>query len=234
MEFNMTVLLTKLNQYYDSTLTRDELGSWARKAYYEILRGDFIVIDKIVIYRFLRTISTIHIVANDAKDEYPCSEEDVSAIHEILRGSKNAAHTLNIKLPTQIYDMFGDNINLDKSKLNTLIDIRECISEYLENKSISLDKREKLFLFSNQDFGSNRTLLDLLECHIVSILSDCIDYEEETLDFERSIGIFVGRKEINENLCLSLLKLLDCAIGNTSFIICITYDKGKSNISIST
>jgi len=96
MDVNRIVLRKKLNQYFEGAITKEELGSWANKSYYELLRGDFVVIDKLAIFNFLKTVSRFHIVPNDIKDEFPCSENDICDIRDILNGKKNITYTMSI------------------------------------------------------------------------------------------------------------------------------------------
>ena len=230
MDVNRIVLRKKLNQYFEGAITKEELGSWANKSYYELLRGDFVVIDKLAIYNFLKTVSRFHIVPNDIKDEFPCSENDICDIRDILNGEKNITYTMSIKIPEKIYDIFSDNSNLDKTKLKILVYFRDCISEYLENGELSQDKMRDLIAYSEQKSHNLYTLMDILSSYIVSILSDGIDSEELHIDF-RNKGICVGCRENERDIGLDLLQLFDCATGQKSFRICITYNNGKPDIS---
>jgi len=77
---DVEILKEMLNGYYSGNKSKQELGEWANREYYNLLCGEFIMISKLEIYKFLRTIASFHIEPNDIKDEYPCSEENVRYI----------------------------------------------------------------------------------------------------------------------------------------------------------
>lgn len=98
MKINKEVLLEKINLYRLKKISRNELGKWAREAYYDLMKGEYIEIEKISIYHFLREISSFHMEANDITGEYPCSEERVFEIGEILAGRKSTQYTFYAKI----------------------------------------------------------------------------------------------------------------------------------------
>lgn len=80
MVINTEVLKQKINLYCNKEIEKEDLGLWAMEAYYALMRGEYIDIEKLKIYHFLRTISTFHMRPNDITGEYPCTENDVLEI----------------------------------------------------------------------------------------------------------------------------------------------------------
>ncbi len=73
------------------------------EAYYALMKGEYIEIEKLQIYHFLRKISTFHMTPDNLVDECPCSEEEVLEIKEILCGKKDISFTFNVKIFRNIY-----------------------------------------------------------------------------------------------------------------------------------
>ena len=48
MKFDVHELQAKLDYYFTGKLSKRELGEWANKAYYDILKGGYIEIEKFV------------------------------------------------------------------------------------------------------------------------------------------------------------------------------------------
>ena len=61
MQINLKILKQKIDEYYNKTISKDDLGKWASKGYYALMKGEYIEIEKLEIYHFVRTISTFHI-----------------------------------------------------------------------------------------------------------------------------------------------------------------------------
>ena len=68
MEFGLFEFSDQLNKYFRGELTKNELGMWGEKAFYDLLKGGYIENKKIVLYPFLKTVSKFHIEENDAED----------------------------------------------------------------------------------------------------------------------------------------------------------------------
>lgn len=227
MLINSKQLKQKIEQYCNKAITKDELGLWSMQAYYELMKGEYIEIDKLQIYHFLRTISTFHQKPNDIADEYPCTEEEVINIKEILCGKKDIYYTFNIKIFKNIYqNEIYTNRWIKFEKLKKHIDeislgkiAPSIINEWIE--------------YINQNVDEIQTLIDLLECHIKGMISENLDTEEKIIDFRQSVGIYAGGININkENFIPNLKKLLACIMGNTFFRVSVVYKKGIPYLSL--
>lgn len=89
MEFGLFEFSDQLNKYFRGELTKNELGMWGEKAFYDLLKGGYIENKKIVLYPFLKTVSKFHIEENDAEDIYPSTEDDLKYIQAIFDGGKS-------------------------------------------------------------------------------------------------------------------------------------------------
>ena len=59
MEYDAKILLQRIDDYFTGIISKTDLGKWANKAYYDILKGGYVENEKIVIYPFVKVISTL-------------------------------------------------------------------------------------------------------------------------------------------------------------------------------
>ena len=224
MEINKEILQGKIDLYRSKKLTRNELGRWAKEAYYYLMKGEYIEIEKISLYHFLREISTFHIEPNDIADEYPCPEERVLEIGEILDGRKNIQYTFFAKISKFVlqnsyrtrYDYFKEMYRM------------VCI---LDSEEISPDMLRFFKEYVDQDTNEMQTLIDLFEVHIRTILTENIDFEDGMIDYRSGFWIYAADVARDKSAFITdLKKLLECILGERGFRISILYNKGRSNI----
>lgn len=227
MFVNSKILLHKLDQYYSKAITKQELGSWSKQAYYELMKSEYIEIEKLMIYHFLRKISTVHIIPDDLADEYPCSEEEMYNIREILYGRKDLNYTFNIKIFRNIYKAERYSFRLEEFKK-----LKEVMND-ISQGAVQKFQTELLIKYAAQEPDEIISLIDLLECHIKGIINENIDFEDNTLDFRQSVGVYVGGSSINrENFIPNIKKLLDCVMGDMYFRVSVLYRKGAPYLSL--
>jgi hypothetical protein len=65
MEFELDDIKKKIDDYFLGNLSKEELGEWAKKEYYDLLKGEFLELKKIIGYPFLKVISKFHIKEDD-------------------------------------------------------------------------------------------------------------------------------------------------------------------------
>ena len=158
MQINLKILKQKIDEYYNKTISKDDLGKWASKGYYALMKGEYIEIEKLEIYHFVRTISTFHIKPNDKKDEFPCSED--------------ICYTFNVRIYQNLY--LEGNYAV---KLKEFRSLKEIIN------SVSLEQVSSSQINFLIDYGYNYeppkvlTLIDLLEQNIKDIIIENIDSE---------------------------------------------------------
>lgn len=227
MVINSGVLEQKINQYFDNKINKDNLGLWAMEAYYALMKGEYIDIDKLPLYHFLRKLSTFHIVPDDMADEYPCSEKEVLEIRDVLCGKKDIHYTFNIKIYKNIYQKEPYRWKMDGlQRLRELID-KICVND------VSSAIMYQLMNYVNQETGEIHTLIDLFEMNIKDMIAENIDFDEEILDFRQSVGIYTGGSEANKKVFVPDLKrVLECVMGEKQFRISVIYKKGLPYLSM--
>ena len=104
MEYDVNELKIKVDEYFLGRLTKENLGKWAEKAYYELLKGGYVEKKKVVLYPFLKIISKFHNESNDIEDVYPCTEEEVKDIQQILHGNLEFDYQIEMAIPLHIYN----------------------------------------------------------------------------------------------------------------------------------
>ncbi len=227
MLVNSKILEQKIDQYYNKIISKHDLGLWSMEAYYALMKGEYIEIEKLQIYHFLRKISTFHIKPNNLTDEYPCSDEEVLEIKEILCGRKDIYFTFNIKIFKNIYSS-----EIYKSKLDDFKRLKKVINE-ISMDYISQSQVKILTQYANRKLDGIKSLVELFEYHIKGIIAENIDFEEEVLDYRQSVGIYVGGSSINQiNFIPNLNKLLECVMGDLFFRVSIVYKRGVPNLSL--
>ena len=92
-----------LNSYYEGKTTKEELSLWAKKIYYGMLLGDSIIIEKLLIYNFVRIISRFDMVPNDAKDDHPSTEEEIQEVSDVLNGKRRLSFGYSFKIQRQSF-----------------------------------------------------------------------------------------------------------------------------------
>ena len=224
---NTKILEQKISQYDNGELTRKELGLCAMRAYYSLMRGEYVELEKLMVYHFLKTISTFHVVPDDLADEYPCSEEEVKDIMEILRGKKDLCYTFNIRIYENLYKK-----EPYKSKWEIFKQLRKDIEETNKDRISPLVINE-LADYAKQSVDEICTLVDLLECHIKGIIMENINLKEGIVDFRQSVGIYVAGTMVNrENFIPNLKKLFSCIMGETYFRVSVVYKRGEPHLSL--
>ena len=147
MEFDYKELKNKINLYFYGNISKKELGEWSKVAYYDVLRGNYIVLNKISIYPFIKKISTFHINNNDIKDEFCCLDEEVRDIQKILNGERNDSYIINMRIPLNIYYMFPENKFLNKEKRAQYVELKNILCKLLENNNLSKSDINKCIKF---------------------------------------------------------------------------------------
>lgn len=222
MEYNIKKLRKKLKSYFSGELSKQNLGKWADRAYYDLLKGGYIECKKIIIYPFLKTIATFHIKENDKMDIFPCSEKEVKKILDILCGKINFDFIVQISIPIQVYSMFKDQKYLDKERYYLFFNLRNLIIQY---DKIQIKNDLKIQIKKVMHLKCQKgTLLGILESRICQYLK--LLFGKETI-----YKLYV-QKSNNNVLYEKLISYLDCYIGNRTFYLFVTFINGKADYFI--
>ena len=106
MNEDIYIIKDKIKKYSTGSIDKNELGKWAKEEYYNILCGDFIIVSKLEIFKFLKTLSNINIEVNDMLDEYPTTEEEFLFITQVLSGEKNLSYAGEVRIHKNVYRRF--------------------------------------------------------------------------------------------------------------------------------
>jgi len=219
----------QLNDYFNGKQTKEELGSWAKREYYKILTGDCCIIEMLAVYKYLKIISSFHLEVNDIKDEYPCSEDNVHDIKEIISGNKSDVLFGDIKIQRVFYKKYST-----EDKLEGFEKLKDIMLRIRAQKSLNLkeqDHLKKIMEFKTDDVI---TIIDLIELNIINALKK-LNAKQSNLMFNQDFSLYRGHEvETEKIICDDLIRLLNCALGKSSLKVCISFQFGNAMVLIST
>ena len=225
MKFDVHELQAKLDYYFTGKLSKRELGEWANKAYYDILKGGYIEIEKVTIYPLLKILSTFHLEADKRNDIYPCTEEKVKKIQEIVNGKIDIDFDIEMSVPVQVYNMFKGKLYYDKERREIFIKLRSIIASVLEQEGIINEEMVKqLEIIRRMDY-QNQTVQGILEKYIFSMGRILLENSKERYK--------LYAKKSDENAIMKkMLDYLDSYIENNNFHLIVSFKKGVPDIFI--
>lgn len=226
----MEELREKIDDYFVGKLSKKELGQWAGKAYFDLLKGGYVETEKIVIYPFLKNISTFHLEENDIEDVFPCSEESIKEIQDIVCGKTNWCFDVEISLPIQVYTMFKNKPCFNVERRNIFLEIQDAVIQYSKQKC----KFENLVTICVNKLGNMKcpenTVQELLEERIFKLMEILYDGGDADAKRKTSFQLFPLKSGYGIHLKDKLLEYLDSYIGNRSFHLIISYKNGAPDI----
>ena len=83
--------------------------------------------------------------ADERNDLYPCTEEKVKKIQEIVDGKMDIDFDMEMSLPAQVYNMFPDKSYYDKERREVFVKLWDVIACILEQGGIIDEKTGKQF-----------------------------------------------------------------------------------------
>lgn len=231
MEFSTNELMEKIDSYFAGVTPKTDLGNWASKAYYDLLKGGYIENKKIVIYPFLKVISTFHLKENDKKDEYPCTEENVKIVQNILHGKIDFDFNIEMSIPIQTYTMFKENSFFDEERRDTFLEFREALVCCFEQGGAFGNEMERHLERVMHLEHQNKTVLGLLEEHIFKCLRVLFKIDSVEIGGQKNLKLYAKKTETNI-IVKSLLDYLDCYVGNKNFQLLISFKNGVPSILV--
>lgn len=226
----MKELREKIDDYFVGKLSKKELGQWAGRAYNDLLKGGYVETEKIVLYPFLKNMSTFHLKENDIEDVFPCTEESIKEIQDIVCGKTNWCFDVEISIPIQVYTMFKDNPCFNMERRNTFIKIQDAVIQYSKQKC----KFENLETIYVKRLGNikcpENTVQELLEERIFKLMEILYDDGIEDAKRKTSFKLFPLKSGYSSNIEDKLLEYLDSYIGNKSFHLIVSYKNGAPDI----
>lgn len=228
MDFEITDIKKKIDNYFLGNLSKEELGDWAKIAYYDLLKGEYLEIKKIVVYPFLKMISTFHIHEDEVRDIFPCSIDEIKFIRDVLNGKHNEAYSIEIGIPWSIN---GDELGLDKRKKSQYIKLIGIFNRYLNKQTFTEEDYEECINAFNMSADKPGTIQFILENYIRSFLKNNIDWEEQSLDFHQGYGLYLRKRKTENDILKKVVAYLDCYIGERNFGVDILFISGEPQIT---
>lgn len=229
MEFELEDIKERLDNYFLGNLTKEELGKWASLAYYDLLKGEYLEIKKIIAYPFLKLISTFHIEADDAKDIFPCSIKKIRFIRDILSGKHNEAYSIEIGIP---WDINAERFGLDSGKKAQYIKLISILNKYSNKQTLTEEDYEECINILKLTADKPGTIQSILENYITSFLKNNIDWEEKSLEFHQRIGLYVRKGRTEKDMLSKVIAYLECYIGERNLGVDILFTSGVPQIII--
>lgn len=229
MKYNIDTLRKNINNYFSGTISNKELGKWAEEAYYDLLKGSYVETRKIILYPFLKTISKFHIESNDIEDKYPCSKDEVKYIKDILDGKNDFDFTVEMSIPFQVYNMFGNKAYFNIKRREVFVEIRDAILFYVQSgNEINNDIFKHInFLFDSEK--QNKTIQDMLEEYIFKQSKALFDISSSKVGRKEEVKLY-AQKTNKDFALIKLLDYLDCYIGERNFCVTVSFRKGISEM----
>lgn len=228
MVYDINELRSRVDDYLRGTLSKTDLGKWAENAYYDLLKGGYIEIQKIVLYPFLKTLSSIHIPPDDAKDIYPCAEKDVIDIQRILHGQRVFDFHVETAIPPQVYTMFSEKQYFDTEKREKMCGLKRDILCYTQNKTDDAQFSKYINLFPAVSKEAE-TILDILENYIARLCITLFDTDTHEVS-RKNVSKLYPIKTEQDTLINKLVEYLDCYIGARNFNIVVFYRDGEPDM----
>lgn len=229
MENILNKLKEQLDFYYAGTLSKEALGKWAEKQYYEILKGKYVELQRIIVYPFLKTISRIHIAENEMKDEYPCSKEEMAFIHSVLHGKKEFSFHVEISIPIQVYNMYSDLEYYDIKRRDQYLELYKELIEYKKLNVPDVTSLNKSIDSMKLLNDGRKTIQGIIESDIYKICQIILNNVQPEIELNTEYRLYTNKVRGNE-LIDKLMDCLKCYLGEKSFHVIVSYDAGSPDI----
>jgi len=225
MNHFLEVFRNQMNSYFEKRITKIELGEWANKEYYHILTGDYLIIDKLVCYSYLKKVANFHTEIDDMADIYPSSEQEIYDIKQIINGVESDNFFGIVVIMDKFFEQYSSR------KIKDFLMIKEIVLKVKNNLELSESEKNKVKKFVNSKIAKEETLIDLVEFNIISLLrrSKIIDFFdiEPNNDFKLYVD---NRKTKNPFFYSELIGMLDIILGKSALQIGVRFQNGKSEL----
>lgn len=230
LDFDIYDIKKKIDNYFLGNESKEELGKWAKIAYYDLLKGEYLQMEKIVSYPFLKVISNYHIEEEDIKDIFPVDEKEIELIRDILHGKYNETYSIDVCIPWRINDKY---LGLDKIKRKQYIKIIDILSKYSNKEIFTKDDYKECVNTFKMPEDEPGTIQYILENNIKSLLKNNIDWEEGCLDIQQGMGIYVQKRKREVDIVNKIIRYLQCYIGERSVEVDIIFILGRPQVIFS-
>lgn len=231
MEYCAKELIKRIDDYFVGAISKTELGEWANNAYYDLLKGGYIEKEKITIYPFIKIVSTFHLAENDKEDTFPCTEENVRMIQDILHGKKNLDFAVEISIPIQTYFMFKDKAYFDGKKRDFFVKLRDMILKHFKQERELNDEIRSQVELAMCMKRQDKVIMGILEEQIQWFLKILFVHDLAELGLQKNLKLY-AKKSVQSVIEERLISYLDCYLGDRNFQLFIAFENGESNIHL--
>lgn len=219
-------LKEKLNDYFSGELSDKDLGKWANRIYYDILKGGYLRKDKLMIYPFVKKIAQFGIEINDREDRYPIEENEVCHINDILNGNCNFNFQMDISVPLILYRN-SNNEFLKIEHRHLFENLLEEIEQYELQKTgfENLQEQAKKIIKLPTD---DALILSDLQRMIVRYCKTI--FGTDLVSSEKIARLYT--KNISKSPFEKLKTYLKYYLGEESFQVGISYENGNAEYTI--
>ena len=103
MRYNLAVLNEQIDMYFSKKISSDELGQWAKTAYYDLLKGGYIEVDKLYSYPFIKEVTSLYSCSNEKEDSAFCKDKRLIEIQNVLKHQEDYIFSVTVRLPELPY-----------------------------------------------------------------------------------------------------------------------------------
>ena len=169
--------------------------------------------------------------ADERNDLYPCTEEKVKKIQEIVDGKMDIDFDMEMSLPAQVYNMFPDKSYYDKERREVFVKLRDTITCVLEQGGAINEEIGKQFGMIRCLDYQNQTVQGILEKYIFRMGRTLLENGIMKEDGKEIYKLYA--KKTDEILIIKkILDYLDSYIGNRNFHLIVSFRKGVPDVLI--
>ncbi len=221
MEYNASKVREFVQEYMTGRISREELGAWALSAYEDLLKGGYRALEKLAVYPFLKTLSSLHVEVDELADQYPATREDMERICEILCGGRTAGFCVEIALSNRLFPIPPEQY----ARINELY-------EAMEDGERSASGRR--IVKSVHDTLSRRepdTIYDLVEGTIAELADAAFGIQDGSLQRREPYRLYSPASQ-ESVLFKRLTQGLETFHRNNNFCFLISFNQGMPKVSL--
>lgn len=227
MNFDYISLKNKIIMYLNKEITLYELGKICENVYYDIIKGEYIYLNKLLIYPLLKTLYRINIDKNDITDEFPCNESEILNIYDILAGNKKYSYLISIGFPKNISKNILEEYN-EKASLYECL--KRIFLRYLEDHLLNYDGYLLIQKLSLYELKTEYTIFDILDNYIITFIKNIV-VESNNIEIMGKLSLYSKQRITQDYMIKRIICCIDCYIGKSNIDAQIIFDSGQPRLN---
>ncbi|WP_314065392.1 hypothetical protein [uncultured Vagococcus sp.] len=218
---DIDMMKNMLTLFFENKINRHELGKWAKVEYFKILQGDYIILDKLVLYKFFKILSQSNISENDITDEYPTSIDEIKQINQIINGEQDISFIGMLRINEK-----------NKEEFVIFPELKEIITEWITLGYLSNKHEQLLNDWAETTNSEVITIFDLLISYVNSMINKQTS-NAQTEKINHPFGLYL-KKEDKDTLVIkkNMEIVLKCLAGELPINVNIFFQKGIPKITL--